>query len=283
MRAMKAVAKCANYSGCLVAHKGTAIELVDGQPAVCPECGRPLSTTHAQPPARMKTVATIAVLAALMIGGVAALREMSKTRRVTEGAAIAAANDLETRPPAVDSGPDTAPDPVAPAAAPGPAADAPVAVLRADNSKVTDEVRAEVLKRIDAMPIAPGKKDKLYTSVLRAKEMRRIIVVPFASGGRTLPTREGAELKTLLSTPEIIKVREDLTAVFIVLGFADSKGDEKANLAISADRAKHVKEFLVGPCGVKNITHDVAMGGSKLVDEQRFEKNRIVEVWTVLP
>lgn len=283
MRGMKAVAKCANYSGCLVAHKGTAIELVDGQSAVCPECGRPLAVTHSRPPARMKTVATIAIVAALAAGGLAALRQVQK--RAGAKASETNNNDLEIRPtPVVDGSPTIPSGPAEPLeTAPAATADAPLPPPRTDNTKVTEEVRAEVLKRIDAMPIAPEKKDKLYTAVLRAKEMRRIIVVPFASGGRTLPPREQTALKTLVNSPEITPVREDLTAVFVVLGFADTKGDDKANLAISAERAKHVKEFLVGPCGVKNITHDVAMGGSKLVDEQRLEKNRVVEVWIVLP
>lgn len=272
MLAMKAVAKCANYSGCLVAHKGTAIELVDGQPSVCPECGRPLALTHTRPPARMKTVATIAIVAALAIGGALALRALRSPRN---------AHHDPGKSPVAPPVPHVASETPAPPESPEPSES--VAPARTDNTKVTDEVRTEVLKRIDAMPIARDKKDKLYASVLRAKEMRRIIVVPFGSGGRNLPPRELAALKTLVNSPEVMNVREDLTAVFVVLGFADTKGDEKANLAISAARAKHVKDFLVDQCGVTNITHDVAMGGSQLVDEQRLEKNRIVEVWTVLP
>ena len=36
-------------------------------------------------------------------------------------------------------------------------------------------------------------------------------------------------------------------------------------------------------CGVANVTHAVAMGGPTLLDAQNLEKNRIVEVWAVLP
>jgi hypothetical protein len=36
-------------------------------------------------------------------------------------------------------------------------------------------------------------------------------------------------------------------------------------------------------CGVDNLMHAVAMGGSKLLDAQNLEKNRVVEVWAVLP
>ncbi len=34
---------------------------------------------------------------------------------------------------------------------------------------------------------------------------------------------------------------------------------------------------------VINVMHTVGMGGSKLLDAQNLEKNRIVEVWAVLP
>ena len=44
-----------------------------------------------------------------------------------------------------------------------------------------------------------------------------------------------------------------------------------------------MKDLLVGACGVKNVTHDVAMGASKLLDDQKLAKNRVVEIWTVLP
>jgi len=36
-------------------------------------------------------------------------------------------------------------------------------------------------------------------------------------------------------------------------------------------------------CGVTNVMHGVAMGGSRLMDDKNLEKNRIVEVWAVLP
>ena len=62
---------------------------------------------------------------------------------------------------------------------------------KADNTPVSEDVRAEVLKRIDAMPnIAPEKKDKLYNSVRRAREMRRVVVVSFSSGQQGIPASE---------------------------------------------------------------------------------------------
>src|SRR5687768_14389357 len=40
---MKVHAKCHNYAGCLLAYRGDEIELEEGAPMVCPECGKPVS------------------------------------------------------------------------------------------------------------------------------------------------------------------------------------------------------------------------------------------------
>ena len=78
-------------------------------------------------------------------------------------------------------------------------------------------------------------------------------------------------------------LRGDPTAVFVILGFADPKGDPKKNITISQTRAESVLKAMRDKCDVKNIMHPVPMGGSKLLDAQNLEKNRIVEIWVVLP
>ena len=139
-------------------------------------------------------------------------------------------------------------------------------------------------RRIDLMSnIPPEMKDKLNNTVRRARDMRRVVVIPFGSGQTSISTTEQAHVKELMASAEVIKFRDDLTALFVVLGFADSQGDEKKSFVISGNRAKSVKDLLVGACGVKNVTHDVAMGASKLLDDQKLAKNRVVEIWTVLP
>jgi outer membrane protein OmpA-like peptidoglycan-associated protein len=186
-------------------------------------------------------------------------------------------SDTTPQPPAVGPDPTTG---IAPTVADAP----PPPPAKADNTPVSEDVRTEVLKRIDAMPnIAADKKDKLYNSVRRARDMRRVVVVSFGSGQQGVPASEKDNVKNLMSSAEVMKFRDDLTAVFVVLGFADAKGNEKNNLAISGARAKAVKDFMSNVCGVKNVTHDVAMGGSNLVDEQKLAKNRIAEIWAVLP
>jgi outer membrane protein OmpA-like peptidoglycan-associated protein len=90
-------------------------------------------------------------------------------------------------------------------------------------------------------------------------------------------------LKTELEKPAIAQLRDDPTAVFVILGYADPKGDPAKNVKISQARADGVLEAMRDKCGVINVMHSVAMGGSTLVDAQNLEKNRIVEIWAVLP
>ena len=69
----------------------------------------------------------------------------------------------------------------------------------------------------------------------------------------------------------------------VILGFADPKGDPKKNLEVSQLRADVVFKAMRDKCGVQNVMHTVGMGGSKMLDEKNLEKNRIVEIWAVLP
>lgn len=145
-------------------------------------------------------------------------------------------------------------------------------------------VKAEVLTRIDLMPnVSSSNKDKLYQAVERARSMGKILTIPFGSGKVELATADVDALKVELGKPELAKLRDDPTAVFVILGYADPKGDPKKNIAFSQARADAVLRAMRDKLGVINVMHTVAMGGSKLLDAQNLEKNRIVEIWTVLP
>jgi outer membrane protein OmpA-like peptidoglycan-associated protein len=289
---MKVTAKCTNFSGCLVAYRGEKIEVADGAPLVCPECGKPLAVVKSGQAALVRVIAILIVVALLAAGaffGVKKLAQRNKAAKseetTTTSGEIASTTtttssdvvEPQAAPPTVGPDPNTGVAPEVPNTPPPPPA-------KADNTPIAENVREEVLKRIDAMPnIAAEKKDKLYNSVRRARDMRRVVVVSFGSGQQGVPASDKENVKNLLTSAEVMKFRDDLTAVFVVLGFADAKGDEKSNLAISGARARAVKDFMTNVCGVKNVTHDVAMGGSKLVDEQNLAKNRIAEIWAVLP
>lgn len=289
---MKVSAKCMNHSGCLKAYRGETIELDPGAPLVCPECGKPLTKAGGGAGGAIKALAIVVVLLVVAVGVVVGLKLMKKKGGdAAETPSISTTEvktpDTKPTPPVKEEGttpvtkvsvPST---PVVPPVTPPD--EVPPAPPVATNEAVTDQVRKEVLTRIDKMPISPEKKDRLYVSVQRARDMRKIVEIPFASGQTQMPTASGPQVKKLLEEPAVTKFRDDLTAVFVVLGFADAKGDEKTNYVISEKRAKSVVDFMEKQCAVKNVTHSVAMGGTNLVDKTNAAKNRVAEIWAVLP
>jgi outer membrane protein OmpA-like peptidoglycan-associated protein len=145
-------------------------------------------------------------------------------------------------------------------------------------------VKTEVLARIDVMPgLTPEEKDKLYVQVERARGMGRIVTIPFATGKATVGPAEISALQEKLKLPQIEKFAEDPTVVFVVLGFADTKGDPQKNIAISLQRADNVVKALKERAAIMNVIHAVGMGSSDMFDAKNLDKNRVVEVWAVLP
>lgn len=172
-----------------------------------------------------------------------------------------------------------------------PVPEAPAGVIEApekvnmDAADVENQlVKTEVLARIDVMPrLTPEEKDKLYVLVDRARGMGKVISIPFSSGKIALGSAEISSLQEKIALPQIKKFSDDPTVVFVVLGFADKKGDPKKNVAISLDRAESVEKTLKDRIGVMNVVHAVGMGSSEMFDAQSLDKNRVVEVWAVLP
>lgn len=171
-----------------------------------------------------------------------------------------------------------------PPAAPAPTVSAPDTVNIDKDDAENRLVKAEILKRIDLMPnLKDDQKDKLYIQVERARGMGRVITIPFASGTRTPQAPDVTALCSAIHLPQIEKFSRDPTVVFVVLGYADKKGDPKANLEISTKRADSVASILKDRAGIVNVVHAVGMGSSEIFDSARLEKNRVVEVWAVLP
>jgi outer membrane protein OmpA-like peptidoglycan-associated protein len=273
---MSRLGKCHNYSGCLLAYRGEQTNVPDGQPFVCAECGKPLTEVKASPVKLIAMFVTAVLVAALAVGGFTVWSKFKK------GPHASPALNPATPTAAVDS-PATTPVPN-----PDKKGDAepPVEVVMPAKIvlQVDEGLKREVLKRIDLMPnVSKANKDKLYNAVERARKMGIVLTVPFDKGKTTVAAKDVAGLKAALDKPETMDLRNDPTAVFVVLGYADPKGDPKANLGYSQSRADSVVNAMKRDGGVQNVVHAVAMGGSSLLDDKNLEKNRIAEVWVVLP
>jgi outer membrane protein OmpA-like peptidoglycan-associated protein len=176
------------------------------------------------------------------------------------------------------------PTPTPPAESPTPAAN----VVKTANSGVDNAQRREVLKRIDAMPnVTAANKEHLYVYVDRAQKIKRVLNVSFERGKTKLGEAAIKKLVEESRHAEFANEAHDPAVVFVVLGFADKKGNEKGNektnLQVSLDRAENVTEVLRKHCGLLNIIQTVPMGVSDLFNPQDPTGNRVVEVWAVLP
>ncbi len=281
---MSRLGKCNNFSGCLLAYRGEETNVEDGQPFVCAECGKPLSEVKA-PAGRWLIYGAVSVVAVAFIGAaVVTLPKILAKKGAAKPATPAQVTEPGTTPPAKRTETTDAPAAVNPDKK-GDAEPPPAVVAEPKiNMNVDPQVKAEVLKRIDLMPgLTPNEKDKLYNSVERARKMGHVITVPFAKGKTNLSPGDALALKDALEKPEIATLLSDRIAVLVILGYADPKGDAKANLQYSKDRADAVANVIKKDFGDRNLVRSVAMGGSTLLDAQNLEKNRIAEVWVVVP
>ncbi len=278
---MSRFGKCQNQAGCLLAYRGEETEVEDGQPFICAECGKPL--TAVKPPSAMwlKYIAGLAIAGGV---GIVALMALPQTRGLlkphkSQDATPPPKVEEQPAPPVVPGVVDTAP-----AAEPPPEVVAPARIDLDVSKKENKAVKNEVLKRVDLMPkVSNPNKDKLYGAVERARSMGIVLTIPFGSNKTDLSTSDLQKLKEELEKPDLAKLRGDPTLVFVILGYADPKGDAQKNITVSQNRADTVLKAMRDKCDVFNVMHTVGMGGSKLLDAQNLEKNRIVEVWAVLP
>jgi outer membrane protein OmpA-like peptidoglycan-associated protein len=149
-------------------------------------------------------------------------------------------------------------------------------------SSAEQELVQEVIRRIQQMPtMSQENKEQLLRALSQAKEFRRVAKLSFAVGQSALAPRELATLRAAVETPEVKTQREDPTVLFLVLGYADITGTEDLNLNLSRLRGLTVLRTLTDQLNVHNAIHAVPMGASTLLDANRLERNRTVEVWVV--
>ncbi len=156
-----------------------------------------------------------------------------------------------------------------------------------ENQEESTAVRSQVLARIDLMPhLSPGNRDKLNRAVERAKSMRKLMVVSFDTGQTALSAPAARQLVEFINERRLAeweRLVKDPTTVFVVLGYADTTGDSQLNLRISTARAQNVVKLIHGQARIINEMRAVGMGESEMFGREQLAKNRIVEVWAVIP
>ncbi len=173
-------------------------------------------------------------------------------------------------------------EPTAPATPRGPQAAIDLNPSNPENAVIKEEV----LKRIDLMPdLSPENREKLYLRVERTPGMGRVATTYFEIGDTRLRNSDVMRLREDLETGPARKLLDDPTVVFVVLGYADPTGPAEANKQISQARANAAVNAMRRQLNLANAMHAVAMGSSTLFGggREQYQKNRVVEIWAVLP
>jgi outer membrane protein OmpA-like peptidoglycan-associated protein len=289
------IGKCTNYSGCKLAYRNEKITVVTKE-FRCPECGSPLESLGPKRTISPILVLSISVGIVLVLAVAAILWTLTSGSTRQNEVVQLSPTPTATLTPAPTPTPTLTPAPTpTPSVTPTPATTAsatPTAVASASGTPINfdislpeiAEVKREVLKRIDSMPnVSQQNKDRLYTAVDRARGMGRLFTVPFDTSLTKVSPDALAQIRTALDRPQIKSLLDDPTLVLVILGYADKQGDNQRNLQISSARAEEVRNVLRDQLGIQNVMHVVPMGGTDLLDPRELAKNRIVEVWAVLP
>jgi outer membrane protein OmpA-like peptidoglycan-associated protein len=283
------IGKCTNYSGCKLAYRNEKITVVTKE-FRCPECGSPLESLGPRRTVSPVLILSIGVGIVLVLAVAAILWTLSSAPKrqpyVLELSPTPAPTPTQTPTPTPTPTSTPAPsESPARTPAPTPTANASGTPINFDLTlPEIAEVKREVLKRIDQMPnVSAQNKDRLYSAVERARGMGRLFTVSFETSLTKVSPEALADMKSQLERPQIKSYIDDPTLVLVILGYADKQGDNQRNLQISSARAEEVKDVLRDQLGIQNVMHTVPMGGTDLLDPRELAKNRIVEVWAVLP
>lgn len=289
------IGKCTNYSGCKLAYRNEKITVVTKE-FRCPECGSPLESLGPKRSLSPTLILSIGVGIVLLLAIGAILWTLGNSaKRQTEvvelsptpsPTPVATPTPTPVPTPTPTPSPTQAPTPTPPAnSVPTPLADAAGTPIDLDITlPEIAEVKRQVLKRIDLMPnVSSQNKDRLYSAVDRARGMGRLFTVSFETSFTKISPEELGVMKSQLERSQIKKFLDDPTLVLVILGYADKQGDDQKNLEISNGRAQAVMDVLRDQFGIQNVMHSVPMGGTDLLDPRQLAKNRIVEVWAVLP
>ena len=147
-----------------------------------------------------------------------------------------------------------------------------------------DSTKEGVIKRINALPgVNAKRKASLIEKMYKARSLERLTVIPFEMGQTTLHRAAADELVKAFQRPEMRDKLSDPTTILVVAGYADTGGRADLNLRVSQERAESVSRILREQAKLLNATQTIGMGGTELLDSERPDQNRAVEVWAVVP
>jgi serine/threonine protein kinase len=147
-----------------------------------------------------------------------------------------------------------------------------------------DAAKEGVVRRINALPgVNAERKANLIEKMNKARSMERLTVIPFDRGQTTLRRAAADELVKAFGRPEMRDKLSDPTTILVVAGYADTGGRADLNLRVSQERAENVSRILREQAKLLNATQTIGMGGTELLDSERPDQNRAVEVWAVVP
>jgi outer membrane protein OmpA-like peptidoglycan-associated protein len=147
-----------------------------------------------------------------------------------------------------------------------------------------EETKKEVINRINALPgYTEAEKTNLIEKMQKARSMERLSVIRFDIGKTVLRGAAADELVNTFSTSKMREKLSDPTIILVVAGYADTGGGADVNLDISQERAENVTKILRRRVKLLNAIQTIGMGGTKLLNDQRPDQNRAVEIWAVAP
>jgi hypothetical protein len=285
------IGKCTNYSGCKLAYRNEKITVVTKE-FRCPECGSALESVGQKRGLSPTLVLSIGVAIVLLLAVGAILWTLGGSSKPNSGVVVPDSpipsptpSPTSTSTPSPIPSPSETPTPVtSPTAAPAQTPEASGPISFDITLPEVAAVKREVLKRIDQMPnVSQQNKDRLYGALDKAHGMGRLFSVSFETLLSRISPDQISYMRSQLERPQIKKYLDDPTLVLVILGYADKQGNDQRNLQISNARAQAVMEALRDQLGIQNVMHVIGMGGSDLLDPRELAKNRIAEVWAVLP
>jgi hypothetical protein len=284
--------KCTNYAGCKLAYRNEKI-IVNTDDFKCPECGSPLETIHPV----LRSYGLEAIIGSIIVFIILAFGVMIWTRwyymddnqppPIPIPTPTPNPTATPTPPPLPKPSPTLPPIPVPtppPSPTPSPTP-VPVSSDHLDTS-ASDlaKIKLEVAKRIDLMPdLSSSKKEALFSALAKAKGLKLLATVSFKTGLEKCSETDSSLIKAALASPEISKLLDDPSVVFVILGYASKTGTAQLNMNLSQLRANSLMNQLQLDFQVRNAAYAVPMGESTLFGKSNNLANQVAELWIVLP